>query len=134
MRHLVQNLLIKSIYGYLTQENVCDIYDDVPKDALLPYATFGVVSSEDMGAKEVDATTTSVEIHIYSESQGRKELNDIAEAIIDKLSGIVFDLSEYGYYQVRGCISNYDSEPEDVQGYHGVITYVAEIQYKGGEQ
>lgn len=134
MRHLPQNALVKAIYTRLNgQITGLNIYDDVPDNATIPYATFGNGKSNNNGAKLLDCTDTTQEIHIFTEYQGRKQLNDFAESIIAKLDGVILDLSADHFAMLRAEVTDYDAYPEDRAGYHGIITVAYKIQYVGGQ-
>lgn len=133
MRHLPQNALVKAIYTRLNgQITGLNIYDDVPDNATIPYAIFGSGRSNNNGAKLVDITDTTQEIHIYTEYQGRKQLNEWAEAIIAKLDGVILDLSADHFAMLGAEVTDYEAYPEERAGYHGVITVAYKIQYIGG--
>ena len=128
MKRLPQNALVKAMYQRLSSVTGLTVYDDVPKEAVLPYATFGMGTSDQNGAKLVDMTDTTQEIHIYTDYQGRKQLNNIADAIIEELGSSPLDLSADNFQFLMGEVTRYEADSEDTAGYHGVLTFTCKIQ------
>lgn len=128
MKRLPQNALVKAMYQRLKLITGLHVYDDVPKEATLPYVTFGMGMSDQNNAKLVDITDTTQEIHIFTDYQGRKQLNNIADTIIESLESSPLDLSADSFQCLSGEVTRYEADSEDTAGYHGVLTFTCKIQ------
>lgn len=87
-----------ALYKLLDDNLTIPVYDDTPKDSIMPYVTI-----EDLGAvpiidKNSEGFETVVNIGIWSDYKGNKEVNDTIVSIFDILSenDILID----GYNQV----------------------------------
>ena len=91
-----------AVYGVLKGDStlaglIMDIYDFVPDGAAYPYVTIGestVKDSSDLAAKgyEVD-----LDVNVYSESAGRKEVLAVTERIRELIDGQVLVISGYQF-------------------------------------
>lgn len=139
MKRIPHNAVLKALYTRLSATSGtgntpligCKIYDDVPEEAVVPYATFGDFSCNDSGTKSDDITEITINVNIYSDYAGRKELNTIANAILDQVYGSQLTLDD-GFSVVDCNASFYEAFTEDMEGYNGVITLTMLIQNNGG--
>jgi hypothetical protein len=133
MLRLPNNAVQKELYRILTEifadKNVA-VYDYVPFDAQLPYITLGAVTMEDISTKTEPEYKIAQQINIWSDYQGKREINNIAEYIINTLTGIDghMELKVDGFFCWRQKIDMYEAYPEGEDGYNGVISFVAYIQ------
>ena len=121
------------VYSILSTKQTTPVYDDVPKKAPMPCITLGSFTCKNTGSKSVDISDVSLQIHIWSDSPGKTEVNEIANDITQALTSWRLDLSASGFL-VMGDYADVDffeAFPEDPAGYHGVVTLVAKIQNKG---
>lgn len=122
-----------ALYSLLTSYGqTVAVYDDVPADAVAPYITFGAFTCKQNGAKNVSSWDLSQQIHIWSEYQGKKEVNAIADDVSSLLSSYKLDLSESRFDAQGQEADFFEAFEEEEGGYHGVITLVAKIQDLGG--
>lgn len=131
MKRIPLIALQKGIYSALTQYQTTPVYDDVPEDAPLPYITLGAFTCKDNGSKAVDVTDVSLQIHVWSEYNGKAEVNEIANDVITVLSTVKIDLSADNFNMIGQDIDFFEAFPEEEYGYHGVITLTAKIQNLG---
>lgn len=87
-----------ALYKLLDDNLTIPVYDDTPKDSIMPYVTI-----EDLGAvpiidKNSEGFETVVNIGIWSDYKGNKEVNDTIVSIFDILSEN--DILMDGYKQV----------------------------------
>ena len=66
------------------------IYDEVPETADMPYIVIGKDSIDDNGTKLDDIYEISVEISIYSNYKGMKEVKEKSTEVIEALNGFCF--------------------------------------------
>lgn len=135
MKRIPLNALQAGLYQLITQYasvingRVVPVYDDVPKGATLPYISFGAFTCRDKAEKTVDVSDVSLQIEIYSEYQGRKEVNEIANDLIAIFGVLKPDLTADGFQIIRQDSTMFESFTEaDFEGYRGVISYDAKIQ------
>jgi hypothetical protein len=133
------NALQKGVFNLLTDnvitvgEHVVKTHDVVPEDAVLPYNTLGAFTCKNMGNKTADISDISLQIHVWSANEGKREVNEIANDVIQVLTSVPLDLSADSFNVMSQDIDFFESFPEDESGYHGVITFVAKIQNLGGQ-
>lgn len=135
MRRIPLIPLQKAIYEALqppVYEDGVPVYDDVPEDAALPYITLGGFTCKTNGAKQTDISDVSLQIHIWSEYEGKLEVNEIANDIITILSAVKLDLSADNFNVMSQGVDFFEAFPEEQYGYHGIVTLVAQIQNLGG--
>ena len=132
IRRIPMITLQKGIYSILSRYQTTPVYDDVPSDAVLPYITLGAFTDKQTGNKTADIHDISLQIHIWSEYEGKKEVNEIANDITAVLTSWPLDLSAEGFNVMSQDVDFFEAYPEETAGYHGVITFVAKIQNLGG--
>ena len=130
MKRIPLNALSAAVYQRLSEHQDIPVYDDVFEDAEAPYITFGLFTCKEAGTKVNDITDVTLNIDIWSEYHGKKEVNQIANDIITLLCATNFDLSADGFHHMGTTIDYFEAFPEDNYGYHGVITMLAKIQNK----
>jgi hypothetical protein len=108
------------------------VYDDVPADAAYPYITLGAYTCKPVGAKGLAAFDVSQQVHIWSDYQGKKEVNSIADDISSLLTSYKLDLAAIHFNVLSQDVDFFEAFDEDELGYHGVITFIAKIQDLGG--
>lgn len=132
MKRIPLDILSKKMFELLSQNQTTPVHDDVPEDAPLPYITFGAFTCKDNGTKVNDISDATINIDIWSEYKGKREVNTIANNVIALLNSTKLDLSEDNFAYIRGSVDFVEAYPEDNGGYHGVITYLVKIQNTKG--
>lgn len=130
MKRIPLNALTKDLYGLLSDNLTIPVYDDVPEDAVLPYITFGLFTCKGVGTKVNDISDVTLNIDVWSEYQGKSEVNTIAHDVIgllNQLDGNSVDLSADNFAFLSGEVDFFEAYAEDNNGYHGVITYICKI-------
>lgn len=133
MRRLPNNELHRMLVYYLRKNLGAPVYDYVPENVKLPFITIGAVNIQDKGLKVEDITHASVQIHIWSDYKGRREINLLAEKIINLFSTVQLDLTADQFYVNSQGIDFYETYPEGDGGYNGILTLEADIQNLKGE-
>lgn len=131
IRRIPMNALQEEAFKLLQGKQTTVVYDDVPQEAKLPYITFGAFTCKQSGNKTVDISDISLQIHVWSEYEGKSEVNEIADDVIAVLTAWPIDLSTDGFTVLSQDVDFFEAFAEDVGGYHGVITFVAKIQNIG---
>lgn len=132
IRRIPMNALQKGVYSILSTKQDTPVYDDVPPEAVLPYITIGAFTNKPGGGKTIDISDVSLQIHIWSEYSGKREVNEIANDVTAVLTAWSLDLAADGFKALAQDVDFFEAFPEDEGGYHGVITFTAKIQNLGG--
>lgn len=129
MKRIPLLTLQKALYQVLINYQTTPVFDDVPDDIeiKLPYITLGAFTCRANGAKINDITDVSLQIHIWSEYQGKKEVNEIANDIICVLGNVKLVLED-DFKMLAQEITMFESFEEEETGYHGVITLDCRIE------
>jgi hypothetical protein len=131
------NALQKGVFRLLTDnvitigEHVVKTYDAVPEDAVMPYVTLGSFTNKPGGSKDIDKSDVSLQIHIWSAYEGKREVNEIADDVTAILTSLPINLAADGFNVMSQDIDFFEAFPEDPEGYHGVCTFVARVQNSG---
>ena len=128
MLRLPNNALQKALIALLQEKmqgTDVSVYDFVPYEAKPPYITLGSIVVNDQSTKTEDVYKVTMQINIWSEYEGRYEINHIADKIIALLysSDGYMNLSGDGFAMYRAMIDTYEAFPEDGNGYNGTINY-----------
>ncbi len=123
----------KELYEVLERHQTTVLYDDLPNTAVFPCITFGAFTAKSNGAKVSDIADISIQLQIWSEKDGKKEVNSIADDISEVLSKVKMDLKSYGFECLSQEVDFFESFPEEEEGYRGIMTLVAKIQNIGGK-
>jgi hypothetical protein len=152
IRRIPMNALQKEIFQILSTKQTTSVYDDVadyqkgedgnpildddgnliPIQPAYPYITLGAFTAKQVGNKTADIYDISQQIHIWSEYEGKKEVNEIANDIIVVLTSWPIDLSADRFNMMSQDVDFFEAFSEEVAGYHGVVTFTAKIQNLGG--
>ena len=68
------------------------VYDAHPENAVFPYVTMGEITARDWSDKSADGTEVHSTIHIWSQYQGKKEVEEMSDAILQALTSSNLDL------------------------------------------
>ena len=132
MRRIPMTALQTGLFDLLSAGQTTPVYDDVPEDVLFPYITIGAFTCKRVADKTSDIWDASIQIHIWSNYNGKAEVNAIANDITTVVSSVVPDLSAQGFSVISQDVDFFEAFPEEEFGYHGVLTIVVTIQNTGG--
>ena len=121
-----------ALYKMLTTYQTTKVYDDLPKEPVLPCITFRGFTCKEDGAKNADVVDVSIQLQIWSEYQGKSEVNGIADDISAVVGKVRVDLIEYGFYCLSQSVDFFESFPEEDEGYRGIVTIVLKVQNQEG--
>lgn len=116
------------VYEALKKYQTTAVYDDVPKEVEKPYITLeGFTYKPDM-TKIERIGNVSLTMHCWSDYSGKSEVNEMLEDIASVCTTVPLDMSADGYKVIDQKIDFAEALPEEINGYHGVITLIATIQ------
>ena len=106
--------LQSAIYSILNGDATLDgiignnkIFDNVPQDTSYPYVVIGNINVINTGTKTLDGNEYNVDIDIWSEYRGKKEISDAMERIYELLHDTTYSVSGANFVnsQVRSTIT-----------------------------
>ena len=106
--------LQSAIYSILNGDATLDgiignnkIFDNVPQDTAYPYVVIGNINVINTGTKTLDGNEYNVDIDIWSEYRGKKEISDAMERIYELLHDTTYSVSGANFVnsQVRSTIT-----------------------------
>ena len=122
-----------TMYGLLTSHGQeVPVYDAVPAGTAAPYITFGGFTCKQSGSKTGSAWDISQQIHIWSEYQGKTEVNLIADDISSLLTSYKLNMENAHFNVLSQDVDFFEAFEEEECGFHGVVTIVARVQDLGG--
>lgn len=130
MRRIPMTALQTGLFDLLSGGQTTPVYDDVPTDAALPYITIGAFTCKRLPDKTSDIWDASIQIHIWSDYNGKAEINSVANDITTVLSSAAINAE--GFTVISQDVDFFEAFPEGEFGYHGVLTIVVTIQNTGG--
>ena len=122
--------LQSSVYSTLSNDNTlsstygASVFDDVPEDTSYPYITIGEDNITEFGTKDLDGTTSTMTIHIWSEYKGSKETKQIMDRIHDLLHDSSLSVSGFNLINMRFEFSDIMRDPDGITR-HGVMRFRA---------
>tara|TARA_R100000773_G_C4170363_1_gene84304 strand:+ start:314 stop:721 length:408 start_codon:yes stop_codon:yes gene_type:complete len=120
----VQTTIFNTLSGDSTLDGLVGnnrIYDNVPQDSPYPYVVIGNENALNVGTKSVDANDYSIDIEVWSQYRGKKEIKNIMERIYNLLHNASLSVSgaDFVRSQVRTVITLVEA---DAITRHGVIS------------
>lgn len=100
------------------------VYDDAPQAAPFPFVTLGQSVIRDWSTGTEDGAEHSLTLHVWSRSGGKKEMQQIIEAIRTALHGQPLVLEDHHLVNLRHEYSEARLDP-DGDTFHGVVRYRA---------
>ena len=122
----------KAVYDILDAKQTTKIYDTVPSDPVFPCISFGPFSSKSNGAKMLDISDISLQIHIWSQDTSKKEIEDLCYEVSAVLTAWELDMGTSGFKVLSQDVESCDIYEEEAIAYHAQLTFTAKIQYIGG--
>ncbi len=101
------------------------IYDEVPETADMPYIVIGKDSIDDNGTKLDDIYEISVEISIYSNYKGMKEVKEKSTKAIEALDCFYFEDSDSVFQILRIDDISHDKENDDMRSATITVVFLA---------
>ena len=108
----------------LTNTHGAGVYDDVPEGSGFPYVTMGEDASNDYGTKDLDGSTVSLNIHVWSQYRGSKEVKTIMDRIHTLLHDSSLSVSGFNLVNTRFEFMDILRDPDGITR-HGVMRFRA---------
>ena len=87
----------KGLVSLLKAGQSTKIYDDVVPKAKLPYISIGAINAKPNGSKDSAIYDVSVHLHLWSDYQGKFEINSMMNDVATVLSYAPIDTSADGF-------------------------------------
>ena len=108
----------------LTTTYGAGVYDDVPEGSGFPYVTMGEDASNDYGTKDLDGSTVTLNIHVWSQYRGSKEVKTIMDRIHTLLHDSSLSVSGFNLVNTRFEFMDILRDPDGITR-HGVMRFRA---------
>lgn len=132
MRRIPMTALQTGLFNLLSAGQTTPVYDDVPEDVAMPYITIGAFTCKNDGDKTTDIWDASIQVHIWSNHNGKAEVNAVANEVTTVATSAGIDLSADSFAVISQDVDFFEAFPQEEFGYHGVLTLVVKIQNVGG--
>lgn len=117
-----------AIFSLLSGDSTLDglvgdnkIFDNVPQDTAYPYVRIGLESTSDVGTKTLDGNIHRVDVEVWSQYRGQKEIKQIMERLYLLLNNTTIGVT--GANSVMSYVVNTATIVEiDNLTRHGIIT------------
>jgi hypothetical protein len=125
--------LQQALYGALTGDAgvaalvSTRIFDDVPRDAALPYIVIGEDEESDWSTVTESGSEHSLTLHVWSRAAGYKEIKQICDAVRGALDGAAPPVS--GFYLIDLRFENTrTARQNDGRTYHAIMRFRAVLE------
>ncbi len=118
------------LFSLLAAGQTTPVCDDVPEDVVFPYITIGAFTCKRVADKTSDIWDASIQLHIWSNHNGKAEINAVADDIVTVITSAAIEAP--GFAVISQDVDFFEAFPEEEFGYHGVLTIVVTIQNIGG--
>tara|TARA_R110002050_G_scaffold251760_1_gene390050 strand:+ start:30 stop:437 length:408 start_codon:yes stop_codon:yes gene_type:complete len=92
----LQTILYSTLNGDSTLDGIVGnnkIFDHVPQDTSYPYVVLGNITTNNRGTKTVDGNEYFVDIDVWSQYRGKKQISDIMERVYELLHDTSYSVS-----------------------------------------
>ena len=112
----------KNIFNLKDEKNFDNkIFDNVPQDTAYPYVRIGLETASDVGTKSLDGNVHRVDIEVWSQYRGQKEIKEIMERLYNIFNNSTISVT--GADSVMSYVVNTATIVEaDNLTRHGIIT------------
>lgn len=100
------------------------VYDDAPQSAPYPFITLGQSVVRDWSTGTEDGAEHDLTLHVWSRSGGKKQVQEILEAIKSVLHDRPLALPDHHLVNLRYELSEARLDP-DGDTFHGIVRYRA---------
>jgi hypothetical protein len=131
-RRIPMDVFVAEAYRVMTEyQDSWLVFDKVPQKSVPPYAEIGEFTAKQVGAKDSDVWDVSLQIHLWSTYAGKSEINLMADDFTLLLTSWPLDLSASYFAVLSQDIDMFEAFPDELYGYHGILTLVATVQNLG---
>ena len=127
IRHIPFNFAHKGISDILKEKQTANVYDQITDESLFPCITFGPFTWKRDGAKGIDISDTSTELHVWSSDMSKKEVEEICSDITAVLTAWELKAEGSGFKCLEQDIDMVEVYEAEKAGFHGVVTFIAKI-------
>ncbi|TWH49595.1 DUF3168 domain-containing protein [Sporomusa sp. KB1] len=131
-RRVPINPLQTAIYNLLKEKQTTPVYDKLPKKQSFPYILISDYEYTLSGAKDTDICDITFELEIWTDYQGKTEVNEIVEDITYVLTAGKIDLSASGYKLIEKDAKSGKGARQDAL-FYGIVNFNAKTQNMGGQ-
>ena len=110
---------VKSVLG-----NPPRIYDEVPRDAAMPYLVIGDCKESDWSTSTDTGTEHALVLHVWSRARGRKESKLVTATVRDALDDAELTLTGHTLVGIKHQSSEFLRQT-DGQTYHAIMKFRA---------
>jgi len=132
IRHIPFQATHKGVYDILSKKQTTKVYDTVPDEGEFPCISFGPFTSKPGGAKNVDISNISLQLHIWSMDTSKKEIEEVCNDVAAVITAWPLDVASLGFCALEQDVDFCEIFEEEEVSYHAVLTFTAKIQYIGG--
>jgi hypothetical protein len=100
------------------------VYDHAPQSAPYPFITLGQSAIRDWSTGTEDGAEHNLTLHVWSRTGGKKQVQEIIEAIKDVLHDQPLTLADHHLVNLRHEFSEARLDP-DGDTFHGIVRYRA---------
>jgi hypothetical protein len=100
------------------------VYDEVPREAVMPYLVIGDGKESDWSTATDTGTEHALVLHVWSRARGRKESKTIAEAVRAALDGAGLALTGHTLIDIQYQSSEF-LRRSDGRTYHAILRFRA---------
>jgi hypothetical protein len=97
IRHIPFQATHKGVYDILSLKQTTKTYDTVPNQGEFPCISFGPFTSKPGGAKNVDISDISLQLHIWSMDTSKKEIEEICNEVASVLTSWPLEIASLGF-------------------------------------
>lgn len=121
----IQVALQTKIYTLLSADTTivttygCDVYDHAPDNEPYPFIVIGEDSLDEFGAHDFDGFTVTIDIHTWTQAEGKRACKLIQDRIYALLHEADLALTGQKTISLRGGLQTTILDP-DGRTYHGV--------------
>jgi hypothetical protein len=88
------------IYSTLSGDSTLDgligdnkVFDNVPQGTAYPYVVIGLENARDVGTKTLDGKVYNVDIEVWSQYRGQKEIKEVMERVYNLFNNVTISVS-----------------------------------------
>tara|TARA_Y100000114_G_scaffold105524_1_gene98774 strand:+ start:889 stop:1296 length:408 start_codon:yes stop_codon:yes gene_type:complete len=125
-----QFALQQTIYNTLNNDSTlkttlgCPVFDDVPSSQDYPFATIGEETSTEFGTKDLVGSQTTVNLHVWSQYKGAREVKNIMDRIHTLLHDTSLSVTGFNLVNLRFEFADTLRDPDGITR-HGVMRFRA---------
>lgn len=117
-----------AIYDRIKDRTDYTPIDSTPKNEVFPYLTMGAISARDWSDKFTPGQEVDTSVHIWSQHDGKKEVFEIGDAVLQALTREPLDLGD-DFYAVVDSFDDYKIIMDiDGKTRHGIISMTYKIE------